>query len=558
LNHISGRSLPSWIPAALIAVSVLAAALWYLYPAPLEFPMDDTYIHFVYAQNLVESGHLMFNQPGEDGVGSTSLVWVLLLAGAYKLGLPLYITAKALGIAALIAAGVCLYQLMLPKAGWRLSLACSLLTAISGSMLWFALSGMETMLFLGIGLAALLLYRQGRWGWLGVALGLLALTRPEGLALAVVIGLLEVWRARRVPGGLLRAAALAALVCAPWFVYLYVRTGHWIPTSGLGKQLTNTLVLSFAMERLGVSPDLGRFPSLLYLPLWVIYLLEFVLGGASLPPPRITAELTSARIPYSLSIWALVGWGLALLPLLWMAFQQLRRTEAWQQWLTDQRSRPLLAMFLWAGLHNLTYSLVLPTLGTASRYGALNHILLWCGLTLFIFRFVNHNWFRWLCAGWLLITALANTLYWNGVYDANLAHMQQVRMRAARFVAEHLAADDLCAAVDIGALRFYAGAPLLDLGGLVDPDLVNVYTQGKVDQYLASRKVTCLVLPDRLAASGDGWLDLTGVIGLSSTPLFHLEEIAVYAIDRERWLEGYRPTMNYQATVTIYRLVYHE
>ncbi len=518
--------------------------------------MDDTYIHFVYAQNLVEHGELMFNFPGEDGVGSTSLLWVGLLALGYRLGLSLHLTAKVLGIAALIAAGTSLYSLLLPKVGWGLSLACALLSVLSGSMLWFALSGMETVLFLAVGLAALLFYRKQRWVWLGAALGLLALVRPEGLALAVVIGLLEVWRRKSIPRGLLLAAALAVVICAPWFIYLYLRTGHLLPTSGLGKQLTFTLAMSHTLEHLGGLAGLGRFPALTFLGMWFVYLLEFVLGGISLPPPNIEATLTPAKIPYSLSIWALLGWGLGFLPLLWIAVRQLTQPGRWRAWLGDEQSRPLVALLLWAGLHNFTYMLVLPTLGTASRYGALNHILLWAGLALLVFRWSPRKGFRWLWAAWLLVIALANTIYWNGVYDANLAHMQNVRIRAARYVGDTMPADDYCAAVDIGALRYYAGVPLLDLGGLVDPDLASVYTQGQVDQYLASRQVTCLVLPDRLTASGDGWLDLRELIGFSSSPLFKLEEIAVFAIDRELWLQGYLPTMNYQATVTIYRLIY--
>jgi hypothetical protein len=66
---------------ATIATAVVITSLLFLWPAPFEFPMDDTYIHFVYAQNLVEQGRLMFSFPSEKGVGSTSLLWVLLLAG---------------------------------------------------------------------------------------------------------------------------------------------------------------------------------------------------------------------------------------------------------------------------------------------------------------------------------------------------------------------------------------------------------------------------------------------------------------------------------------------
>ena len=45
----------------IVVLAVLAAAGAYLWPSPLEFPMDDSYIHFVYAQNLSEHGGLFFN-----------------------------------------------------------------------------------------------------------------------------------------------------------------------------------------------------------------------------------------------------------------------------------------------------------------------------------------------------------------------------------------------------------------------------------------------------------------------------------------------------------------
>ena len=185
------ESLPSWLPSALIVTVVLVASLTFLWPAYVEFPMDDTYIHFVYAQNLAEQGRLVFSSADEKGVGSTSLLWVLLLAGAHTLGLPMHVVAKGLGIASLAAVGVALYQLL--RAIWHplLAFAGALLVSLSGNMLWFALSGMETMLFLALGILALLIYRAERWGWLGVTLGLLTLTRPEGLALMAAIGFVD-------------------------------------------------------------------------------------------------------------------------------------------------------------------------------------------------------------------------------------------------------------------------------------------------------------------------------------------------------------------------------
>ncbi len=147
------HSLLEGIPFLLMGVSVLVVALAFLWPAPTEFPMDDTYIHFVYARNLAEYGKLMFNFPTEKGVGTSSPLWVLLLAGGYAAGVPLHLVAKALGIGALIIVGAALYLLLRPLWGAIAALGTALAAVLSGPMVWFSLSGMETTLFLALGAA---------------------------------------------------------------------------------------------------------------------------------------------------------------------------------------------------------------------------------------------------------------------------------------------------------------------------------------------------------------------------------------------------------------------
>jgi hypothetical protein len=66
--------------------------------------------------------------------------------------------------------------------------------------------------------------------------------------------------------------------------------------------------------------------------------------------------------------------------------------------------------------------------------------------------------------------------------------------------------------------------------------------------------VDCLVLPGRIGAVDDGWFDHAKIMGFTTTPLFEMREVAVFEIERDRWLRGYLATNNYQATVTIYRL----
>jgi hypothetical protein len=548
-------SFPSWLSFVIIVTAVLIASLSFLWPAPLEFPMDDTYIHFVYAQNLAGQGRLMFNFASERGVGSTSLLWVLLLAGGHALGLSMHVLAKVLGMASLATVGVGLYLLLCPV--WRPipALAGALLVALSGNMLWFALSGMETMLFLALGVLALLIYREERWGWLGVALGLITLTRPEGLVLAVAIGCIELWRHRGIKRGIVAAGLICALICGPWFGYLLWRTGCVLPTSAVGKQLSFSVAARLVAERDELLAALARFPAVIYVGLWLVHLLEFALGGMTLPQPHIPIGAAVGNPNYTLSLWAIVGWAGVIIPLLFAAGRQVSALHLWSNWVQDRQRQPMIVFLVWTALHNLGYMVFMPIPGTASRYGALNHVTLCLALTIGLLSFVRYaRLWLWL-AGGLIVIATASTMYWNGVYDANLDHMQNVRIAAAHFVRDRLSSDEQCAAFDVGAIRYYSQRPMVDLGGLVDPSASRWFLEGRYDHYLVRNGVACLILPGRTGATDDGWFDFAEVMGLTTTPLFEMRRVAVFGVDYDRWLQGYLPTNNYQATVTIYRLL---
>jgi len=545
--------LPTWGILFAIAGITSIISLFYLWPSYIEFPMDDTYIHFVYAQNLAEQGRLVFNFASERGVGTTSILWVLLLAAGSKLGLSITLLAKILGMVSLAAVGMGLYLLLCSF--WRPlpAFAGALLVAVSGNMIWFALSGMDTMLFLALGVLALLAYREERWGWLGVAMGLLILTRPEGLALTIAIGLIELLRHRRFTRGVVVSGFICLLLCGPWFVYLLWRTGHFLPTSGMGKQLTNAIALRFLLDRNGAAEVLGRVPGLIYIGSWVLYLLEFALGGMALPEPHLAIGSVAGNT-YTLSLWSIPGWGVVI-TLLFVAAKKLSAFQTWQSWIEDYARRPMLVLMAWTILHNLSYMAFLPMPGTASRYGAVNHIVLWLALVGGLLSFVKYPRLQLGLAIGLIAIAVTNTVYWNNVYDANLDHMLKVRIPAAQFVRDNFRPDELCAAYDVGAIRYHSQRPILDLGGLVDPEFRQWFLAGSTDQYLVNKEVTCLVLPGRTGATDEGWFDFAKMMGLTSSPLLKMNLVSVFEIDRERWLQGYLPTANYQASVAIYRLM---
>src|SRR3954452_8190151 len=81
-------------------------------------PIDDAYITFRYARNLAEGLGLVYN-PGEWVLGTTTPLWALLLAGAYRLGATNLPQVAALLSALCDAASAALLAGFAWRIGWR-------------------------------------------------------------------------------------------------------------------------------------------------------------------------------------------------------------------------------------------------------------------------------------------------------------------------------------------------------------------------------------------------------------------------------------------------------
>ena len=214
---------------------LLAAAAASLVPF-IGYLTDDSFIYLQFAKHLVQGKGFSFNA-GEPTYGATSPLWVFLLALTGKV-LPMEAAAPrdASWMPALAwvakAYGAVFHVLtvwLLTRIGRRLgwdewtSLGLGLLIAAHAWAMRWALSGMESPLATACvalalyGLAGILL--QGRPGWgTGISLGLAALARPECHLLAP-LGLLAVWAGAE--RGFRRAVELlggVSLVLLPWLV----------------------------------------------------------------------------------------------------------------------------------------------------------------------------------------------------------------------------------------------------------------------------------------------------------------------------------------------------
>ena len=237
----SGFSLSVW--AALAA----SAAFLIWHSLRFNFVTDDAYISFVYARNLAEHGELTFNL-GDYVEGYSNFSWTVLLAALLRLGIDPEISSRVLGTACgvgvLLVAARLMRRALPPSASAWSALPAALLAASSGFACWSS-GGLESQLFtllcalsfdrLAVALAAdEQSDRTPRRIWLslGLLLALAAMTRPEGLLLAAVIGGCVLAGNLLSPPRRFTLAALAALVppAQRWAALAFLAL--WLPWFG--------------------------------------------------------------------------------------------------------------------------------------------------------------------------------------------------------------------------------------------------------------------------------------------------------------------------------------
>jgi len=172
-------------------------------------PLDDVYIHFQYARQLANGQPYVYNPGLPPSSGATSFLYPYLLAIGYLLGFQgwnLGLWAMLMGYATLAGSAWLVYQLVRGQGGavW-LALCVALAFEINGSIAWHFMSGMETgiVVFLSLGVLFHLLQVQSQklkvksgnrnTAWVIGFATLMALVRPEGAVLAVLVVLLMVF-----------------------------------------------------------------------------------------------------------------------------------------------------------------------------------------------------------------------------------------------------------------------------------------------------------------------------------------------------------------------------
>ncbi len=265
-------------PAVVVGAVLLAAILVFQSVAPgyltrQGFPLDDAWIHAVYARELARTGMLAFN-PGIAASGETSPLWAIVLAPLHAITSQTATTVVLTKIAGLLLHGASVFLIAfallrrIPQSRPEILLAAAL-TAGHPDLIVAAVSGMEVPLATCV-IGGIVMATLARSTSALAILGALAYAaRPETAVMAVVLPV-AFWARTDVKTAVrLGAAGLAgAVMCV---VVLGIRnhavTGMYLPATFHAKvtpddqvsgstYVLRSLVAGFA-DMLGYMPLFG-------------------------------------------------------------------------------------------------------------------------------------------------------------------------------------------------------------------------------------------------------------------------------------------------------------
>ena len=441
-----------YIPIAILSFLSMAG---YLISSRLTygigFPLDDAWIHQTYARNLGQLGEWAFI-PGQPSAGSTSPLWSGLLAVGHVLRLGPYVWTFLLGwitLFGIAALGTWIYpRLSLKNKHWILPLA--LILIFEWHLVWAAASGMETSLFAGLCLLILacMLAKRQNWFLIGTLIGVSIWVRPDGLTLlgpAIMVGLFDARSHRQRSRNMVSILVGFVLLFGPYLVWNRALSGTWWPNTFYAKQA------EYAVE--------------LVEPLW-----KRILDEALLPN---------------------VGVGVLLLPGFIYSTYITLRSQKWGAF----------AATLWAGGYLILYALRLPVTYQHGRYvmPMMPAYFIWgfAGIASIIRGTSQKLWQRVLSRAWVASIGLVCLAFWfqgARAYSRDVAFIGSEMVATARWVASHTHKNALVAAHDIGALGYFGDRKLLDMAGLVSPEVIPfIRDETHLSEWLDTEKADYLV-----------------------------------------------------------------
>ena len=325
-----------------------------------------------------------------------------------------------------------------------------LLFALEWHLVWAAGSGMETLLFALLILSVLIYLSKAKINWvsMGLLIGLAAWIRPDGITLvgpAFVILLVKYKNRNHSIIAFTKLILGLALLFLPYLLFNRLLAGSWWPNTFFAKQ--------------------AEYAELRLAPIWLRF--------------------------WSQSLLVLIGVGVLLLPGYVLGIVTAIRYHRWSQ----------IVGMIWFVGYLFIYAWRLPVTYQHGRYiiPAMPVYFLWSliGIAGWVQLTSGNVWKRTLSKAWVISISVVLILFWGlGIraYALDVAVIESEMVKTAIWVSDNTPTGSLIAAHDIGALGFFGQRDLLDMAGLVSPEVVPfIRDELALEMYLNARGADFLV-----------------------------------------------------------------
>ncbi|MEO8664612.1 MAG: hypothetical protein ABI462_03870 [Ignavibacteria bacterium] len=437
-----------------ISCIICLGAEYYITNGEMGVPLDDTWIHFQFADNF-SNGHFFEYNIGEPTAGTTSPLYVIVLGTAGLITKNFILSSLLISSLFYLFSCLLVYKISMlifemAQSQFQnsavkdfispgfLSILAALLTVFAGRFAWAGLSGMETTMFTFFCLAGVLSYlkdiQSKRFTLLPTLLFALAATsRPEGFLLysiyilVMFVNSIKVKTLRSNYFRIFISVFIFLCLTLPYFIFSYKLSGNFLPNTFRGQGGHFDFIPDLTYVRIGIIFFFrdNFFTALLYLFAVLFYFKN---------TKRFFNDLKYLNMIF-----------------LWIILLPAVSSIVIPNW-----------------RHHVRYLIpLIPFINIASVY-----VLELVMRTNFFVKF-NKSFLRPKKVG---ITILAVSFIYYAVYvialGKNTDNINNQQVKLAAWVNENVPRDATIALNDIGAITFINKNRIIDMAGLVTPEML--------------------------------------------------------------------------------------
>lgn len=463
MTNTSSRNYFYLILISIVSCLVYLGVEYHYTNGQMGVPLDDTWIHFRFADNFAHGNFFQYNV-NEPTAGTTSPLYVIVLGTAGLLISNFIISSLLISFTFYLLTVIFVYKISLLifskdnnasvqqyakyYSAEFIALIIASITVISGRLVWSALSGMETTMFTFFSIAGIYFHiknlNRNKFSYMpAIFFSLAVVSRPEGFLLFSIF-LFDVLyngiKEKNIKSLWLKvfiSIVIFLAVSLPYLIFSYNLSGHFFPNTFRGQGGGFKYIPDFNYLRI----------------VMVLFLRDNIITG----------------------ILYLAGF-----------FYYIFNLKKY-----SSEFRLLNLMLLWIFLMPLVSSVLIPNWRHHVRYMIPLIPLINVAAIYFMFRFFDMkrliNFKKYLFRKRLLTTVLliCSMVYYI-VYaialGKNTQNINDQQVLLADWVGKNVAKDETIGLNDIGAITFKNGNRIVDMAGLVTPEVLRYYSYNVEDR----------------------------------------------------------------------------